>query len=138
LPCSFALQPNYGGGSPNFDRNLSPANSGIPSAPRSPYRCTEYLSRISDLESRLLLLKHQAKTAVDLAGKSFGLMRQVSSLESQVSDLMAKIVHLEECDSFLIEVIESACEQLQCEFLEAPLHFFLCSCNFSCYNFFTL
>jgi hypothetical protein len=29
------------------------------------------------------------------AGKSFGLMKRVSSLESQVSDLMAKIVHLE-------------------------------------------
>jgi hypothetical protein len=57
------------------------------------------------------------------AGKSFGLMKQVSSLESQMSDLMAKIVHLEECDSFLIDVIESACEQLQCEFLEAPCAF---------------
>jgi hypothetical protein len=54
-----------------------------------------------------------------------------------MSDLMAKIVHLEECDSFLIEIIESACEQMQCEFLEAPLRFFLCSCNFTCYNFFT-
>jgi hypothetical protein len=58
----------------------------------------------------LLLLKRQAKTAVDQAEKSFGLMKQVSLLESQVSDLMAKIVHLEECDSFLIEVIELACE----------------------------
>jgi hypothetical protein len=54
------------------------------------------------------------------AGKSFGLMKQVSSMESQVSDLMAKIVHLEECDTFLVGIIESACEQLQCEFLEAP------------------
>jgi hypothetical protein len=51
---------------------------------------------------------------------------------------MAKIIHLEECDSFHIEVIESACEQLQCEFLGAPLCFFLCSYNFSCYNFFIL
>jgi hypothetical protein len=48
------------------------------------------------------------------AGKSFGLMKQVSSLESQVSDLMAKIVHLEECDTFLVGIIESACEQLHC------------------------
>jgi hypothetical protein len=84
------------------------------------------------------LLKRQAKTAVDQAGRSFGLMKRVSSLESQVSDLMAKIVHLEECDSFLIGIIESACEQLQCEFLEAPLCFLLCYCDFSCYNFFTL
>jgi hypothetical protein len=66
------------------------------------------------------LLKRQAKTTVDRAGKSFGLMKQVSSLESQVSNLMAQIVHLEECDAFLVGIIESACEQPQCEFLEAP------------------
>jgi hypothetical protein len=73
----------------------------------------------------LSLLKRQAKNAVEQARKSFGLMKQVSLLASQMSDLMAKIIHLEECDSFLIEVIESTCEQLQCEFLEAPLRFFL-------------
>jgi hypothetical protein len=88
------------------------------------------LSRISDLEGRLSLLKHQAKAVVDQAGRSFGLMKRVSSLESQVSDLMTKILHLEECNSFLIGIIESACEQLQCEFLEAPLYFLLCSCDF--------
>jgi hypothetical protein len=70
------------------------------------------------------LLKRQAKAAVDQAGKSFGLMKQVSSLESQVAGLMAKILHLEKCNSFLIAIIESACKQLQCEFLEAPLCFF--------------
>jgi hypothetical protein len=43
---------------------------------------------------------------MDSAGKSFGLMKRVSLLEDQVSDLMAKIIHLE----------ESACEKLQCEF----------------------
>jgi hypothetical protein len=91
--------------------------------PSAPCRCAEYLSRISDLESRLSLLKRQAKNAVEQAGKSFSLMKQVSSFESQTSDLMAKIIHLEECDSFLIDVIESACEQLQCEFLEAPCAF---------------
>jgi hypothetical protein len=80
-------------------------------------RCFEYLSRIADLESRLSPLKRQAKNVVDQVGKSFGLMKQVSSLESQMSNLMANIVHLKECDSFLIEVIESACKQLQCEFL---------------------
>jgi hypothetical protein len=47
-------------------------------------------------------------------------MKQVSSLDNKVSDLMAQIVHLEECDAFLVGIIESACEQLQCEFLEAP------------------
>jgi hypothetical protein len=74
------------------------------------------LSRISDLEGPLSLLKRQAKTVVDQAGKSFGLMKRVSLLEEQVSDLMAKIIHLKECDSFIIGIIESMCEQLQCEF----------------------
>jgi hypothetical protein len=106
------------------------SSSEVPFAPHSPCRCAEHLSRISDLEGRLLLLKHQAKAAVDQVGRSFGLMKRVSLLESQVSDLMAKILHLEECDSFLIGIIESACEQLQCELLEAPLCFLLCSCDF--------
>jgi hypothetical protein len=89
------------------------SSSEIPSAC---CRCAEYLSRISDLESRLSLLKCQAKKAMDQDGKSFGLMKQVSLLKDQVSNLMAKIIHLEEFNSFLIEIIESACEQLQCEF----------------------
>jgi hypothetical protein len=67
---------------------------------------------------------------MDQAGKSFGLVKQVSLLESQVSDLMAKIVHLEEYDSFLVQIIESAREELQCEFLEAPMCFLLRSCDF--------
>jgi hypothetical protein len=74
------------------------------------------------------------KTAMDQAGKSFGLMKRVSLFDSQVSDLMAKIIHLEECDSFLVEIIESTCEQLQCEFLEGPLCFLLRSCGFICFN----
>jgi hypothetical protein len=78
------------------------------------------------------LLKRQAKAAMDQAGKSFGLMKQVSSLESQVYDLMAKIAHLEECDSFLVGIIGSACEQLQCKFLEAPWCFWLRSCDLAC------
>jgi hypothetical protein len=57
---------------------------------------------------------------MDRARKSFGLLKKVSSLESQVSDLMVEIVHLEECDAFLIGIIESACEQLQCKLLGAP------------------
>jgi hypothetical protein len=43
---------------------------------------------------------------MDQVGKSFHLLKKVSSLESQMSDLMAKIVHLEECDAFLIGIIE--------------------------------
>jgi hypothetical protein len=86
------------------------SNSEIPYAPHSHCQCAEHLSRISDLEGRLSLLKRQAKTVVDQAGKSFDLMKRVSLLENQVSDLMAKIIHLEECDSFLIGIIELACE----------------------------
>jgi hypothetical protein len=63
--------------------------SGVPSPPRSPCQCTEYLSRILDLEGRLSLMKRQVKSALDQAGKSYGLMRQVSALEDKVSGLVA-------------------------------------------------
>jgi hypothetical protein len=55
---------------------------------------------------------------MDQAGKSFGLMKQVSSLESRVYDLMSKIAHLKECDSFLVGIIESACENCNVIFLK--------------------
>jgi hypothetical protein len=78
----FALfiffQPNYGGGSLIFNRNSPPAigsNSGIPSTPRSSCRCAKHLSRISDLEGRLSLLKRQAKAPIDQAGRYFGLIK---------------------------------------------------------------
>jgi hypothetical protein len=71
---------------------------------------------------------------MDQAGKSFGLMKKVSSLESQVSDPMANIICLEECDAFLIGIIESACEQLQCKFLRAPECLLLCLFSFICLN----
>jgi hypothetical protein len=106
-----------------FERGSVPTNvsdSGVPSGHHHSCYCAEHLSRIADLEGRLSLLKRQAMTAMDQAGKSFGLMKKVSSLESQVSDLIAKIIHLEECDAFLIGIIESACEQLQCKLLGAP------------------
>jgi hypothetical protein len=73
------------------------------------------LSRISDLEGRLSLTKRQAKTAMDQASKSYGLMKQISILEDKMSGLMARIVHLEECDSFLIDIVESVCEMLLCK-----------------------
>jgi hypothetical protein len=50
--------------------------------------------------------------AIDKASKSCGFMKQISILEDKVSSLTAKIVHLEECDSFLVGIIESACELL--------------------------
>jgi hypothetical protein len=43
-------------------------------------------------------------------------MKQVSILEDKVSGLVAQVIHLKECDSFLVDFIESACEQLKCKF----------------------
>jgi hypothetical protein len=115
---SFGFQSAHDGGSPNRDRGSPPTNmfdSGAPSPPRSSCRRTEYSSRILDLEGRLSLMKHQAKIALDKASKSCGLMKQISTLEDKVSGLMARIVHLEECDSFLVGIIESVCEMLRCK-----------------------
>jgi hypothetical protein len=67
--------------------------------------------------------------AVDKASKSCGLMKQMSILDDKVSSLMAKIVHHEECDSFVIGIIESACEMLQCKVphdFSFPLLFHYC------------
>jgi hypothetical protein len=61
-------------------------------------------------------MKHQANTAMGQANKSYGLMKQVSVLEDKVSGLVAQVIHLKECGSFLVDFIELACEQLKCEF----------------------
>jgi hypothetical protein len=42
-----------------------------------------------------------------------------------MSNLMAKIVQLEECDAFITKITESACEQLQCKLPGAPECFLL-------------
>jgi hypothetical protein len=60
-------------------------------------------------------MKRQAQIALDKASKSCSFMKQISTLEDKVSGLVAKIVHLEECDSFLVGIIESVCEMLQCK-----------------------
>jgi hypothetical protein len=98
-------------------------HSAIPSTPHSSCRCVEYLSRILDLEGRLSLMKPQAKTAMNQPSKSYGLMKQVSILEDKVSGLVAQVMHLKECYSFLIDFIESACEQLKCKFPADLLEF---------------
>jgi hypothetical protein len=72
----------------------------------------EYSSRISDLETRLTLAKRQAKMAVDKASKACGFTKQISVLDDQVSSLAARVVHHEECESFILGIIESACEIL--------------------------
>jgi hypothetical protein len=66
-------------------------------------------------------MKRQAQIAMDKASKSCGFMKQISTLEDKVSGLMAKIMHLEECDSFLVGIVESICEMLRCK----------AHCNFS-------
>jgi hypothetical protein len=59
-------------------------------------------------------MKRQAQMAMDKASKSCSFMKQISILEDKVSGLTAKIVHLEECDSFLVGIVESVCEMLRC------------------------
>jgi hypothetical protein len=106
------------GGSSGRDRASSPVNifdSGASSPPHPSCRCTEYSLRISDLESRLSLMKRQAQMAINKASKSCGFMKQISKLEDKVSGLTAQIVHLEECDSFIVGIVESVCELLRCK-----------------------
>jgi hypothetical protein len=60
----------------------------------------------------------------DKASKAFGLMKQISILDEKVSSLVAKVMHHEECDSFVIGIIESACEMLRCK-IPCGFSFFL-------------
>jgi hypothetical protein len=68
-------------------------------------------------------MKHQAKIALDKASKSCGFMKQISTLEDKVSGLVARIVHLEECDSFLVGIVESVYEMLRCKVPQQPFSF---------------
>jgi hypothetical protein len=113
---SFGLQPMRAGGSSGRDQAPSPADafdSKVLSPSRRSCQCAEYSLRISDLESRLTLAKRQTHMAMNKASKSCGFMKQISILEDKVLGLMAKIVHLEECDSFLIGIVEFICEMLR-------------------------
>jgi hypothetical protein len=108
----------HAGGSSGRDWASSPVNIfdfGASLPPHPSCRCTEYSLRISDLEGHLSLMKHQAQMAINKASKSCGFMKQISKLEDKVSGLMAQIVHLEECDSFLVGIVESVCEMLRCK-----------------------
>jgi hypothetical protein len=53
--------------------------------------------------------------AINKASKSCGFMKQISILKDKVLGLMAQIVHLEECDSFLVGIAESVCKMLRCK-----------------------
>jgi hypothetical protein len=103
-----------------LSRNHAPSSarafgSKILSPPRRCSQCAEYSSRISDLEARLTLAKRQAQMAVGKASKACGLTKQISILDDKVSSLTAKILHHEECNSFVLGIIESACEMLRCK-----------------------
>jgi hypothetical protein len=95
------------GPAPSSARTFS---SMISSPPSRCSQCAEYSSRISDLEARLTLAKHQAQMAFDKASKTSNLMKQVSILDDKVSSLTTKILHHEECNSFVLGIIESAYE----------------------------
>jgi hypothetical protein len=90
--------------------------SQISSTPSRCSRCAKYSSRVSDLVARLTLAKRQAQMAIDKASKASGYMKQISSLDEKVSSLTAKIAHNEECESFILGIVESACEMLRCKF----------------------
>jgi hypothetical protein len=107
-----ANDPLTHGPAPSSTRVLG---SQIPSTPSRCNQCAEYSSRISDLEVRLTSAKCQARMAFDKASKTSALMKQVSILSDEVSSLTAKILHHEECNSFILGIVESACEMLRCE-----------------------
>jgi hypothetical protein len=88
--------------------------------PYSTDRTAEYIYRIADLEGRLDSSKKQTTVAMRQAEKSAALSQKVSLLEDQVSALIAKVVHLEECDLYMIEVLEAATGQLSCKLSKAP------------------
>jgi hypothetical protein len=95
------------------------------SEPKTVDHCAEHLSQIADLEEWVKVLKQQITTAMEQAKKSAALSQKVSSLEGQLSALIAKVVHLEECDLYMTEIIKAASEQLSCKFLRAPRVFLL-------------
>jgi hypothetical protein len=102
------------------DRGQAPSSANafddtVSSPSRCSCRCAEYSTRISDLEGRLPLTKRQAQMAMDKARMSCDLMKQISILEDKVSGLVAKITHFEECESFILGIIESVCDMLLCE-----------------------
>jgi hypothetical protein len=98
-------------------------------------RCAEYSSRVSDLEARLTLAKRQTQMAINKANKASGHMKQISSLDEKVSSLTAKIVHNEDCKSFILGIVESACEMLRCKFYfdsSFPCFFIAIFCDTFC------
>jgi hypothetical protein len=54
--------------------------------------------------------------AMKKASQASGYMKQISSLDEKVSNLTAKIVYNEECEYFILGIVESTCEILRCKF----------------------
>jgi hypothetical protein len=54
--------------------------------------------------------------ATKKASQASGYMSKISSLEEKVSSLMVKVVHNEEYESFILGIVESACEMLRYKF----------------------
>jgi hypothetical protein len=69
-------------------------------------------------------MKCQAQVSLDKTSTSHDLMKQVSDLQDEVSSLVARIAHFEECESFLIGIVESVCEMLLCKSSGILLSFF--------------
>jgi hypothetical protein len=122
----FLVQPDFEVKMPEIERGSLTINIAgsripeVPSRPDSPDRCAENLSRIANFEGRLSSLKHQTRTSMEQAERSSDLLKKVSFLEDQMSIPMAKIVQLAECDIYVTEITETACEQLQCKLPGAP------------------
>jgi hypothetical protein len=122
----FLVQPDCEIELPEIEHGPLPMNiagsqiAEFPSGHGSPDHCAEHLSRIADIEGRLSSLKHQTRTSMEQDKKLPDLLKKVSSLEEQMSILMAKIVQLKECDVYMTEIIEISCEQLQCKLSGAP------------------
>jgi hypothetical protein len=111
--------------------------SSVSSLPRRCCQCAEYSLRISDLEAPLTLAKRQAQMVVSKASKACGLTKQISILDDKVSILTAKILHHEECNSFILGIIESACEILRCKLpfdLSFPFLLHCCFCHILCHH----
>jgi hypothetical protein len=68
--------------------------------------------------------------AIKKASLASGYMKKISSLEEKVSSLTAKVVHNEECESFILGIVESACELLRCEFSFESFFGYLCTAAF--------
>jgi hypothetical protein len=76
-----------------------------------------------------LIKSWDVTTAMEQAERSSDSPKKVSSLEEQMSILMAKIVQLEERDIYMTKIIKTTCEQLQCKLPEPSSVFVVTLCS---------